>query len=230
MKLRWAELKTAVIKFPGTTCEVDVYKALLEAKVDAEIVRYKDFDPDKYEAVVLPGGFSFGDYLRAGSIAASTDTMKKVKEMASAGKNVIGICNGFQILVESGLLEGGLLPNLNLRFISKWVYLKVVRNDTVLTKGLDKTIIKMPIAHAEGRFYIDDIEKAKRLAVLLYSDEFGNVNEKANPNGALLNIASVANEEGNVIGMMPHPERASFKLTSPTGEIDGLLLFRGLSK
>lgn len=223
-------MKTAVIKFPGITCEIDVYKALLEAKVDAEIVRYKDFDPDKYEAVILPGGFSFGDYLRAGSIAASTETMKKVKEMASEGKVVIGICNGFQILVESGLLQGGLLPNLNLRFISKWVYLKVVRFDTVLTRGLEKPVIKMPIAHAEGRYYIDDLEKAKRLAVLLYSDENGNIDEKANPNGSLLNIASIANEEGNVIGMMPHPERASFKLTSPSGETDGLLLFRGLSK
>jgi len=223
-------VKTAVIKFPGTTCEVDVYKALLEAKVDAEIVKFKDFDPDKYEAVVIPGGFSFGDYLRAGSIAASTETMKKVKEMASEGKVVIGICNGFQILVESGLLEGALLPNLNLRFISKWVYIKVVRDDTVLTRGLDKKILRMPIAHAEGRYYHEDVEKAKRLAVFLYSDEFGNVSEKVNPNGSLLNIAGIANEEGNIIGMMPHPERASFKLTSPTGETDGLLLFRGLSK
>ena len=223
-------MKTAVIKFPGTTCEVDVYKALLEAKVDAEIVKFKDFDPDKYEAVVLPGGFSFGDYLRAGSIAASTETMKKVKEMASEGKVVIGICNGFQILVESGLLEGALLPNLNLRFISKWVYIKVVRDDTVLTRGLDKKILRMPIAHAEGRYYHEDVEKAKSLAVFLYSDEFGNVSEKANPNGSLLNIAGIANEEGNVVGMMPHPERASFKLTSPTEETDGLLLFRGLSK
>ncbi|BFH74523.1 phosphoribosylformylglycinamidine synthase I [Sulfurisphaera javensis] len=221
-------MKTAVIKYPGTTCEIDVYKALLEAGVNAEIVRYKDFDPDKFDAVILPGGFSFGDYLRAGSIAASTETMKKVKEMALEGKTVIGICNGFQILVESGLLKGALLPNLSLRFISKWVYLKVVRFDTPLTRGLNKNVIRMPIAHAEGRFYMDDIEEAKRLAVLLYSDENGNVDEKVNPNGSILNVASIANEEGNVIGMMPHPERASFKLTSPFGDTDGLLLFRGL--
>jgi len=220
----------AIIKFPGTTCEVDVYKALLEASVDAEIVKFKDFDPDKYKAVILPGGFSFGDYLRAGSIAASTETMKKVKQMANEGKVVIGICNGFQILVESGLLEGALLPNLNLRFISKWVYLKVGRKDTVLTKGLEKDIIKMPIAHAEGRYYHNNPERAKRLAVLYYAGQDGTVDEKYNPNGSLFNIASVANEEGNVIGMMPHPERASFKLTSPDGVTDGLLLFRGLRK
>ncbi|MFP3260190.1 MAG: phosphoribosylformylglycinamidine synthase I [Sulfolobus sp.] len=223
-------MRTAVIKFPGTTCEIDVYKALLEVGVESEIVKYKDFDPDKYKAVVLPGGFSFGDYLRAGSIAASTETMKKVKEMANEGKVVIGICNGFQILVESGLLEGALLPNLSLRFISKWVYLKVIRFDTVLTRGLNKTIIRMPIAHAEGRYYHKDVERAKSLAVMQYSDEKGQVTPHANPNGSLLNIASIANEEGNVIGMMPHPERASFKLTSIDGSTDGLLLFRGLRR
>ena len=156
--------------------------------------------------------------------------MKKVKEMANEGKVVIGICNGFQILVESGLLEGALLPNLNLRFVSKWVYLKVARKDTVLTKGLEKDVIKMPIAHAEGRYYHDDPERAKRLAVLYYSSPEGVIDEKYNPNGSLFNIASIANEEGNVIGMMPHPERASFKLTSPDGTTDGLLLFRGLRK
>jgi len=126
------------------------YKALMEAGVPTVIVKYKEFDPDKYNGVILPGGFSFGDYLRAGSIAASTETIKKVKQMAEEGKIVIGICNGFQILVESGLLKGALLPNLKLRFISKWVSLKVIRTDTVLTKGLDKKIIRMPIAHAEG--------------------------------------------------------------------------------
>ncbi|WP_338600461.1 phosphoribosylformylglycinamidine synthase I [Sulfolobus tengchongensis] len=220
----------AIIKFPGTTCETDVYKALVEAGVPAIIVKYKDFDPDKYKGVILPGGFSFGDYLRAGSIAASTETMKRVKEMAEEGKPVIGICNGFQILVESGLLKGALLPNLKLRFISKWVYLKVIRADTILTKDLENKVIKMPIAHAEGRYYVDDIEYAKTHMVLQYSDENGNINENVNPNGSLLNIASIANDEGNVIGMMPHPERASFKLTSIDGSTDGLLLLRRLSK
>ncbi|QXJ36241.1 phosphoribosylformylglycinamidine synthase I [Saccharolobus shibatae] len=220
----------AIVKFPGTTCEADVYKALMEAGVPTVIVKYKEFDPDKYNGVILPGGFSFGDYLRAGSIAASTETIKKVRQMAEEGKIVIGICNGFQILVESGLLKGALLPNLKLRFISKWVYLKVIRTDTVLTKGLDKKIIRMPIAHAEGRYYVDDVDYAKTNMVLQYCDENGNVSEDTNPNGSLLNIASIANEEGNVIGMMPHPERASFKLTSVDGTVDGLILLRRLGK
>ncbi|QXJ33124.1 phosphoribosylformylglycinamidine synthase I [Saccharolobus shibatae] len=220
----------AIVKFPGTTCEADVYKALMEAGVPTVIVKYKEFDPDKYNGVILPGGFSFGDYLRAGSIAASTETIKKVRQMAEEGKIVIGICNGFQILVESGLLKGALLPNLKLRFISKWVYLKVIRTDTVLTKGLDKKMIRMPIAHAEGRYYVDDVDYAKTNMVLQYCDENGNVSEDTNPNGSLLNIASIANEEGNVIGMMPHPERASFKLTSVDGTVDGLILLRRLGK
>jgi phosphoribosylformylglycinamidine synthase subunit I (EC 6.3.5.3) len=224
------KLKTAVIKFPGTTCEIDVLKALKEAGVESNIVGYKDFDPDKFDAVVIPGGFSFGDYLRAGSIAANTETMKKIKEMANEGKIVLGICNGFQILVESELLKGALLPNLKMRFISKWVYVKVVRFDTAITKGLNKKVLRMPIAHAEGRYYLDNPEEAEKLAVFKYSDEEGNVKEEVNPNGSILNIAGIANEEGNVIGLMPHPERASFKLTSPDSQTDGLLLLRGLRK
>ncbi|MCY0874205.1 MAG: phosphoribosylformylglycinamidine synthase I [Acidianus infernus] len=223
-------MKTAVIKFPGTTCEIDVLKALKESGVESNIVGYKDFDPDKFNAVVIPGGFSFGDYLRAGSIAANTETMKKIKEMANEGKIVLGICNGFQILVESGLLRGALLPNLKMRFISKWVYVKVVRFDTAITKGLEKKVLRMPIAHAEGRYYLDNLEEAEKLAVFKYSDEKGNVKEEVNPNGSILNIAGIANEEGNVIGLMPHPERASFKLTSPDSQTDGLLLLRGLRK
>jgi len=222
--------RTAVIKFPGTTCEVDVYRALLEAGVEAEIVKYRDFDPDKYDAVVLPGGFSYGDYLRAGAIAANTEAVRLVKEMANEGKKVLGICNGFQILVEAGLLEGALLPNLNLRFVSKWVYLRVLRKDTFLTEGLEKDVLYMPIAHAEGRYYHPDEERVKRLAVLAYSNDRGETSRDYNPNGSLLNIASVANEEGNVIGMMPHPERASFKLLSPNSSTDGLLLLRGLAR
>ncbi|WP_240931364.1 phosphoribosylformylglycinamidine synthase I [Acidianus sulfidivorans] len=202
-------------------------KALREANVEAKKENYKEFDPDKYDAVVIPGGFSFGDYLRAGSIAASTETMKKIKEMADSGKIVLGICNGFQILVESGILKGALLPNLKLRFISKWVYVKVVK-ETPLTKNLKDKVLRLPIAHAEGRYFLDDIEEAKNLAVFQYSDEKGNVSEKVNPNGSLLNIAGISNEEGNVIGLMPHPERASFKETSIDSTTDGLLILRGL--
>ncbi len=220
-------MKTAIIKFPGTTCDNDVLKALNEIKIDAEIVKYKDFDPDKYSSVIIPGGFSFGDYLRAGSIAANTETMKSIREMADDGKIVLGICNGFQILTESGLLKGALLPNLNLKFVSKWVNIKVVRNDTLLTRKLQKKVLKMPIAHAEGRFFLNE-DEAKELMVFQYSDEKGDVEEKYNPNGSILNIAGIANKEGNIIGLMPHPERASFSLTSIDGYTDGLLLLRGL--
>ncbi|NON62802.1 phosphoribosylformylglycinamidine synthase I [Acidianus sp. RZ1] len=218
-------MKTAIIKFPGTTCEFDVLKAIEEAKGEAEVVKYKEFDPDRFNAVILAGGFSFGDYLRAGSVAANSDTMAKVKEMVNSGKKVLGICNGFQILVESNLLEGGLLPNLNMRFISKWIYLKIVK-ETALTKGLKGKVIKLPIAHAEGRYYHDNPQRASELAVFQYTNNLGEVDEKSNPNGSLLNIAGISNEEGNVIGLMPHPERASFPLISPDGSSDGLMLLR----
>jgi phosphoribosylformylglycinamidine synthase len=218
----------AIIKFPGTTCEMDTYKALRELNLNAEIVGFREFDPDKYNVVILPGGFSFGDYLRAGAIAARLDLIKKIKEMANSGKIVLGICNGFQVLVESGLLEGALLKNLNLRFISKWIYIKILRKDTPITRGLTKEILRMPIAHSEGRYYHPNIERAKKLAVFAYCNNKGEINEESNPNGSLLNIAGIANEEGNVIGLMPHPERASFKLTSPFNDTDGLELFKGL--
>lgn len=218
-------MRTAVIKFPGTTCENDVAKSLNQLGREVEVVKYSQFDPDKYDGVILPGGFSFGDYLRAGAIAAQTDTMKKVKEMAESGKRVLGICNGFQVLIEAGLLKGALLPNLSLRFISKWVYLKVTRRDTVLTREISKDVILMPIAHAEGRYHADP-QEADSLAVFKYSSSDGLVDEIYNPNGSMLNIAGIANESGNVVGLMPHPERASFSYLTPNGSADGLELLR----
>ncbi|BBG24049.1 phosphoribosylformylglycinamidine synthase I [Sulfuracidifex tepidarius] len=218
--------KVAVLKFPGTTCEGDVEKALREAGGNPQVVRHDSFDPDKFDAVVLPGGFSYGDYLVAGAIAASGDSMRKVKEMAEEGKIVLGICNGFQILVWSGLLKGALLENLNRRFVSKWVYVKVVNDSTAITKGLKGKVLRLPIAHAEGRYYHKDVSEVS--PVLVYSSQEGKVSDEYNPNGSLQNIASVSNEAGNVIGMMPHPERASFKNISPFGEPDGLYLLRGV--
>ena len=155
-------MRTAVIKFPGTTCELDVVKALKQVGAEAEVVKFNSLDPDRYDGVVIPGGFSFGDYLRAGAIAANSEAMKGIREMADQGKLVLGICNGFQILVESGLLKGALLPNLNLRFITKWVRIRVRRKDTPFTKD-SKDVLFMPIAHAEGRYYLDDEELASRL-------------------------------------------------------------------
>jgi phosphoribosylformylglycinamidine synthase I len=205
-----------------------VLKALKMAGIQGSLVRYKDFEPDKYDAVILPGGFSFGDYLRAGAVASRTAMVEHLRTMASEGKPVIGICNGFQILVEAGLLRGALLPNLNMRFVSKWIHLRVLRRGTVLTKALRKEVLRLPIAHAEGRYYSDNLEEAKRLAFLAYCDERGRIEESSNPNGSILNIAGMANEEGNVVGLMPHPERASFPHVVPFGEPDGLMMLRGL--
>jgi phosphoribosylformylglycinamidine synthase I len=221
-------MRVAVLKFPGTTCEMDVKKAVSEAGANPKVVRHDDFDPDKFDSVVIAGGFSYGDYWAAGAIAANSEAMRKVKEMADQGKTVLGICNGFQILVWSGLLKGALLENMNRRFISRWVYVKVVNDQTPLTKGLKGKVLRLPIAHAEGRYYHDRVEEVN--PVLLYSSEGGEVSDQFNPNGSVLNIASISNEAGNVIGTMPHPERASFPNISPFGEADGLYLLRGLAK
>ncbi|WP_048057688.1 phosphoribosylformylglycinamidine synthase I [Metallosphaera cuprina] len=204
---------------------MDVLKALKLVKADAEIVLFNKFDPDHYQGVVLPGGFSFGDYLRAGSIAANSEAIKGVKEMANEGKLVLGICNGFQILVEAGILKGALLPNLNLRFVTKWVWLRVKRKDTPFTKE-SKDVLFMPIAHAEGRYFLDDEESASEIAVLQYADERGVPTSEANPNGSLMNIAGITNEGENVLGLMPHPERASFRSISPNGSSDGLHILK----
>ncbi|MEM4046718.1 MAG: phosphoribosylformylglycinamidine synthase I [Metallosphaera sp.] len=204
---------------------MDVLKALRLVKADAEIVLFNKFDPDHYQGVVLPGGFSFGDYLRAGSIAANSEAIKGVKEMANEGKLVLGICNGFQILVEAGILKGALLPNLNLRFVTKWVWLRVKRKDTPFTKE-SKDVLFMPIAHAEGRYFLDDEESASEIAVLQYADERGVPTSEANPNGSLMNIAGITNEGENVLGLMPHPERASFPSISPNGSSDGLQILK----
>jgi phosphoribosylformylglycinamidine synthase len=220
--------KIAVLKFPGTTCELDVVKALREAGGNPQVVRHDRFDPDEFDSVVLPGGFSYGDYLTAGAIASSSEAMRGVKEMSDEGKIVLGICNGFQILVWSGLLEGALLENINRRFVSKWVFVKVIDDGTPLTKGLKGRVLRLPIAHAEGRYYHERLERVK--PILIYSSERGDISEEYNPNGSVMNIASVSNEAGNVIGMMPHPERASFSNISPFGNPDGLLILRGIVK
>lgn len=217
------------MKFPGTTCEVETVAALREAGVEARVVDHLEFDPSVVSGVVIPGGFSFGDYLRAGAIAARTEAIKGIREVAKSGRPVVGICNGFQVLTEAGLLNGALLPNLSGRFVSKWVSLKVVRGDTVVTEGLEGKLLRMPIAHAEGRYY-DEETRASEAAVLKYTSPSGEVEERWNPNGSVLNVAAVANEEGNVVGMMPHPERASFNFSSPDGSTDGLLVLRGLKR
>lgn len=227
-------MKVAIAVFPGSNCDRDTLHVLRNVvKIDADLLWHREPDLDRYDAVILPGGFSYGDYLRAGVIGAFSPILKQVHEMAREGKPVLGICNGFQILVESGLLPGALMTNLSLKFVCKWTTVKVESNRTSFT-GLFKegALLNMPVAHQQGRFFIDEKE-LKRLVdndqiVFSYSDAAGKKSEEANPNGSLANIAGVCNREGNVVGLMPHPERASEPILSPFQSQDGLHIFRSM--
>jgi len=227
-------LNVAIIQFPGTNCDIDTYRVFNEL-LDVEptlIWHEKTTDLERFDAIVLPGGFSYGDRLRAGIIAAYSPVIKQLKKLSLKGKPIIGICNGFQILVESGLLPGALLTNSNLKFICKWVDLKVETNNLFTNSFQSNSIIKMPIAHNEGRYYVSE-EKLQELErnnqiVLRYSDSEGNTSIDNNPNGSISNIAAVSNSDGNVLGMMPHPERASDSLLSPYSSDDGIGIFRSM--
>lgn len=223
----------AVIRFPASNCDNDAVHALTGVLGKrAELVWHEEFDADRYSSVVLPGGFSYGDHLRAGIIAAFSPAMKQVKEMAAEGKPVLGICNGFQTLTESGLLPGALLRNSGLNFVCKWVSLKVENGggDCVFTKGIKNgRVLRLPIAHNEGRYYIgesglSELERGGCVA-LRYVDGMGNASDEGNPNGAFSNIAGVCSPEGNVMGLMPHPERASEMIL---GGEDGRLILKAL--
>ncbi|MEM2429216.1 MAG: phosphoribosylformylglycinamidine synthase I, partial [Nitrososphaerales archaeon] len=185
------------------------------------------------DAIILPGGFSYGDYLRAGIIAAHSPIMKQVKNLAEKGMPILGICNGFQILIEVNLLPGALLRNNSLKFICKWVRVRVETNRTPFTYTLNKgSFLRIPIAHNEGRYFIPkselkDLYKYDQI-VFRYVDELGKPSNKANPNGSIDNIAGICNREGNVVGMMPHPERASQSILSPYYTEDGKKIFESL--
>ncbi len=223
-------MKFAIIRFGGSNCDLDVHHILNDVLgVPTDLIWYKD-SIEGYDGVVIPGGFSYGDYLRAGSIAASTQIMESVKQLADDGKPVIGICNGFQILVESGLLPGALCTNVYPKFCCKWVDLRVENNDTAFTSRFEKgEVVRMPIAHKEGNFFADDAAlsdlNSHQRVVFRYVDSGGDVVPAANPNGSVENIAGIVNESGNVLGMMPHPERAS---ESILGSDDGLKVFESM--
>lgn len=194
---------------------------------------HEDCKLEGYDAVVLPGGFSFGDYLRAGAIAAKSPAMERIKEFADHGLPVLGICNGFQTLIEAGLLPGALLRNTSLRFVCKWTMVRVENNATPFTRGMRKgQVLRIPIAHNEGRFYASRSElrrlSADGLVAFRYCDERGSATLSANPTGTLDNIAGVCNRAGNILGLMPHPERASDKQLSPFGTADGAELLRAM--
>ncbi|MGE6370130.1 phosphoribosylformylglycinamidine synthase subunit PurQ [Planococcus kocurii] len=217
-------MKFAVIVFPGSNCDLDMYHAVKdELGEEAEYVWHDSKDLSSYDGILLPGGFSYGDYLRCGAIAQFSGVMDEVRKAAEAGKPVLGICNGFQILTEAGLLPGVLLRNKNLKFMCRTVGLKVENNNTLFTNEYEQgQEIQIPIAHGEGNYYCDDATynhlKENNQIVFTYADDF---------NGSRNNIAGIINERGNVLGMMPHPERAVSELI---GGKDGLALFRSIVK
>ncbi len=211
-----------VLQFPGSNCDMDVMRALADVvRTEAKLIFFKNQDLSGLDGLVVPGGFSYGDHLRAGAIAAKMPVMEQVKAMASEGKPVLGICNGFQVLCDSGLLPGALTRNTNVKFICKWVDLDVANESSVFTKKYKKNEkIRMPVAHGEGRYYCDE----KTLKRMQDNDQIA-FRYRDNPNGSVDDIAGVVNEEGNVLGLMPHPERASEKVLGGT---DGRRIFEAM--
>jgi phosphoribosylformylglycinamidine synthase subunit PurQ / glutaminase len=223
--------KVGVVVFPGSNCDMDAYQAfgsVLNEKV--EFLWHKDTSLDSVDVVVLPGGFSYGDYLRAGAIARFSPIMSEVVKFAQKGGLVMGICNGFQVLVEAGLLPGALLRNAGLKFVCKQVYLRTETTVSPFTSALRKgQVLKVPIAHGEGNYYADEstlkgLEDNDQI-VFRYSTPDGEITADANPNGSILNIAGIVNGRRNVLGMMPHPERASEQLL---GSASGVMVLKSV--
>lgn len=225
-------IKIAVIQFPGSNCDLDTLYVLNKViGVKASLVWHNHFKEANFDGVILPGGFTFGDYLRAGIIAAHSPSIEEAKVMLKDGKPIIGICNGFQILTEAEFLPGALLQNDSLKFICKWVNLKVENNNTAFTNKMScGDILKIPIAHGEGRYFSDNLKELEEndQIVFKYSNEKGEITKEANPNGSLESIAGVCNLEQNCIGLMPHPERASEAILSPKGTTHGKLFFESM--
>ena len=224
-------MRAAIITFPGSNCDYDCYKAV-ETVLDEEayFVWHRDEDLRDPDLVILPGGFSYGDYLRAGAIARFSPIMEAVTAFAQAGGPVLGVCNGFQVLCEAGLLPGALVRNRDLRFLGRDAHIRVERTDTLFTRRYEQgQVLRFPIAHGEGNYQADD-ETLERLeddgrVVFRYVDENGEATAAANPNGSRNNIAGILNDAGNVLGLMPHPERV---VEGVLGGTDGLPLFEAL--
>ena len=225
-------MKFGVVIFPGSNCDMDMVY-VLETIMQQEVVKlwHKDTDLQEVDFIILPGGFSFGDYLRSGAIAKFSPIMKEIIGFANSGGYVLGICNGFQILTESGLLPGALSHNTSHKFICKNIYLKAITKNTLVTNSYDENAIKLPIAHGEGKYFADESvlqSLIKNDQILFkYCDASGNATDVANPNGSLMNIAGICNRDRNVFGMMPHPERAADKDLSNQ---DGKVLFDSIIK
>jgi len=223
-------MKSAVIVFPASNCDRDASSVLAATGMNPVMVWHRDTELPKVDLVVLPGGFSYGDYLRSGAMAAHSPIMQEVKKHAAAGGKVLGICNGFQVLTESGLLPGVLMRNAKLKFLCREVFLKVENNTTPFTSAYKKgQVINVPIAHHDGNYFADkDTLKTlqdKNQIVFRYCDAGGKLTDDANPNGSQLNIAGICNGARNVLGMMPHPERHAENIL---GGADGLGMFKSL--
>ena len=224
-------MKYGVITFPGSNCDYDAYRAIKEVLGEpVEYLWHQDRDLRDFDVVILPGGFSYGDYLRTGAIARFSAIMAAVRRFARSGGLVLGICNGFQILLEAGLLPGAMLRNRGLRFACKYVHLRVENDETPFTNAFERgQVVRIPIAHSDGNYFgdegrITELEGANRV-VFRYCSPEGELEDSYNPNGSLNFIAGVANSEGNVLGMMPHPERAT---TDILGSADGRLVFESM--
>jgi phosphoribosylformylglycinamidine synthase I len=223
-------MNSSVIVFPGSNCDRDIAIALERLQFKNTMVWHKDSALPKSDLIVIPGGFSYGDYLRSGAIAAKSNILNEVIRTANLGCLVLGVCNGFQILTETGLLKGALLRNKNLKFLGKDVYVKAINNDNKFSNKYKlNQVLKFNIAHNEGNYFtspdhLKELED-KNLIPFKYCDEKGNINEENNPNGSLNNIAGILNSKKNVLGMMPHPERMVDQIISSD---DGVNLFASL--
>jgi phosphoribosylformylglycinamidine synthase I len=224
-------VKFGIVTFPGSNCDYDAFHAITDVLgEEAVYLWHKDHDLQDSDVVILPGGFSYGDYLRAGAIARFSPIMQEVTAHAKSGGPVLGICNGFQIACEAGLLPGALMRNSHLQFVSADVRIRVENADTMFTNLYDQgDILRIPVAHGDGRFVapaqvLEELEAEGRV-IFRYADAGGNISADANPNGSERNIAGIINEGGNVLGMMPHPERASSLLL---GSSDGVGMFESI--
>jgi len=223
-------VKVAIIRFPGSNCDQDGFHALNEdLGIQAEYVWHEATSLAGYDGVFLPGGFAYGDYLRCGAMAARAPVMAEVHRLAAAGNPIIGVCNGFQVLCEAGLLPGALLANIAQKFLCQDVYVEAVNRKSIWTSGIDR-ILRIPIAHGEGRYVCDQatlhqLEHEGQVA-FRYVSASGALTAEANPNGSMDAIAGVLNKAGNILGLMPHPERACRELT---GSVDGVLILRAFA-
>ena len=224
-------MKFGIVTFPGSNCDYDAYHAVTEILgEDAVYLWHKDHDLQGSDVIILPGGFSYGDYLRSGAIARFSPIMQEVVAHANSGAPVVGFCNGFQIACEAGLLPGALLRNAHLQFVSATIRIRVESSDTMFTSLYERgEVLRIPVAHGDGRFVasndvLDELEAEGRV-IFRYADANGDISADANPNGSERNIAGIVNEGGNVLGMMPHPERACSPLI---GSADGVRFFESI--